>query len=179
LVHDWHKLGNIKPLPPLPCRLPVAFSKKPGRSPTNPDKNQIEYASFGIRVAALILDGLILCSAILIPNVLLRIPIESIPNNKLFTLCNTILDLSIYIQAMLYSPFFESGSWQGTPGKKILGLKVQHINGTQISFWRAGLRTLGMESSSIGMLGYLLVLFTKKNQCLHDLIAKTVVVKDR
>lgn len=40
----------------------------------------------------------------------------------------------------LYFTISESSKWQGTVGKKILGLKVEHLDGSRISFTEAILR---------------------------------------
>ena len=56
-------------------------------------------------------------------------------------------------------------------------LKVVDIHGEAITFGKATLRHLGKAiSAPIFLLGYILIFFTKKQQCLHDIIAKTLVL---
>jgi len=101
----------------------------------------------------------------------------------------------------LYFALFESGTKQATPGKRVLSIKVTDLNGDRISFGRASARYFGcflyniptwfagwilpIESNAIfqtiwGLLGpfvYLVMLFTKKKQNLHDMISGTLVLE--
>ncbi|WP_026583091.1 RDD family protein [Bacillus sp. J33] len=82
------------------------------------------------------------------------------------------------VVALAYFAGLHASKWQGTVGKKILGLKVTDLNGNRISFWRALGRYLAMSFlSGILLIGYIIAAFTEKKQALHDLIAGTVVVK--
>ncbi|UII57207.1 RDD family protein [Cytobacillus spongiae] len=84
------------------------------------------------------------------------------------------------IITVLYYAGLHASKWQGTVGKKLLGLKVMDKNGLKISFWRGLGRYLAMAFlSSIFFIGYIMAGFTDKKQALHDLIAGTVVVKSR
>jgi uncharacterized RDD family membrane protein YckC len=72
----------------------------------------------------------------------------------------------------------ESSSYQGTIGKKILGIKVIDMNGNRISFVKATVRYFSkLLSALIIGIGFLMAGFTNKKQALHDLIAETLVVK--
>ncbi|PRP91830.1 RDD family protein [Enhygromyxa salina] len=78
----------------------------------------------------------------------------------------------------LYFAVQESSGWMATLGKRAMGLAVQGVDGRQLSFSRASIRWVGRWASGLVLgLGYLLALFTDKNQTLHDLIAGTVVVQ--
>lgn len=78
----------------------------------------------------------------------------------------------------LYYSLFESSSWQATPGKRLLGLKVTDVNGVHINFKRASARFFGrLLSSAILGLGFLFVVWTKHKQALHDLLANTLVLR--
>jgi uncharacterized RDD family membrane protein YckC len=72
----------------------------------------------------------------------------------------------------------ESGSMQGTLGKKLLGIKVTDMEGGRIGFGRATGRYFGkILSGMIFMVGFLMAAFTEKKQALHDMLAGTLVVK--
>ena len=72
----------------------------------------------------------------------------------------------------------ESSARQSTIGKRIIGVKVTGIDGNKISFLRATGRTLAKFLSVITLgIGFLMIAFTKKKQGLHDIVAKTLVVK--
>ena len=66
-----------------------------------------------------------------------------------------------------------------TPGKKILGLKVLKFNGQPVNYKSAGIRTLiGYPLSWLTFgIGFIWALLDKNNQCLHDKIADTLVIK--
>ncbi len=78
----------------------------------------------------------------------------------------------------LYFALMESSKRQGTLGKNILKIKVVNEQGNVISFGKATIRHLGkILSGLIFLIGFIMMFFTKKQQCLHDLIAKTLVIK--
>jgi uncharacterized RDD family membrane protein YckC len=115
--------------------------------------DQIEYASFGERLAARIIDTII----IVIPS--LFIPI---------------------VPSWLYFAFMESSDGQATIGKKALGLIVTDLEGRRIDFGRASGRYFGNFVSVLTFfVGYLVMLFNPKGQCLHDMMAGTVVIRQR
>ncbi|GFK92601.1 hypothetical protein NNJEOMEG_00426 [Fundidesulfovibrio magnetotacticus] len=77
----------------------------------------------------------------------------------------------------LYYALQESSPVQATLGKRIMGLKVMDLEGRRISFGRAtGRYAAKLLSGGLLLLGYAMILFTKKRQGLHDLLAGTVVV---
>lgn len=77
---------------------------------------------------------------------------------------------------MLYFVLFE-GLWGGTIGKLVTGIRVRRKDGGKINFGNAFVRFVGkMVSTLIFMLGYVLALFDKKRQTLHDKIANTVIL---
>lgn len=69
--------------------------------------------------------------------------------------------------------------YSATLGQKIYGLKViNKKTGQKIYFKRVLVRTLSyLVSSALLGLGFLLIIWDKKKQTLHDKIAKTVVIK--
>lgn len=79
-----------------------------------------------------------------------------------------------------YSIVMEASARQATYGKVLLGLKITSENGEPIRFGSALARNLGkiLSTGTLG-LGYALGFFDKHQQCLHDRIAGTVVIRDR
>lgn len=85
--------------------------------------------------------------------------------------------LKLFIH-FLYWPLFESSVLQATPGKFILKLRVTGMDQQRISFARALVRTLSKILSLLPLgFGFLMIGITVQNQCLHDKIAKTLVMK--
>lgn len=78
----------------------------------------------------------------------------------------------------LYFAILESSAWQGTLGKKALGLQVTDLSGRRISFARATGRFFGKFLSTVILfIGYIMAGFTEKKQALHDILAGTLVVR--
>lgn len=84
--------------------------------------------------------------------------------------------IGLLLLPMLYYVLFE-GLWGGTFGKLFLGIRVRRKDGGKISFGTAFVRHIGrLISTIIFMLGYVLAIFDKKHQALHDKIANTMVL---
>ena len=80
----------------------------------------------------------------------------------------------------LYSSLFESGKWQATPGKRLLGVFVTDLNGNKISFGRASARYFSKTLSYLILgVGFFIVGITHNKQGLHDRIASTLVYKGK
>ncbi len=81
---------------------------------------------------------------------------------------------------ILYECVFECSPLQGTIGKMLVGIQVEDSHdGNRITFMTAFVQFfLKLFSILLGGIGILLILFTKKHQGFHDLIAGTVVVKE-
>lgn len=76
----------------------------------------------------------------------------------------------------LYFVAFESSRWQATPGKRLLGLRVDTLAGSRLSLARALGRHLAGAASWLTLnIGHLLVALRPDRRALHDLIAGTRV----
>jgi len=144
-------------------------SSTPPTSPTAP--GALNYAGFGARFLASIIDWLIL----LIPTVLIAV---------VLALVMTMFDLgflSNVVSFLLISTYFaylESSPKQASFGKQAMKIKVTDLNGQPLTLKQAYIRNLAkFLSSFILCIGYLFVFFTPKKQALHDKIAKCVVIK--
>lgn len=71
--------------------------------------------------------------------------------------------------------------WDGqTPGKKLLGMRVVHLNGEPLGWWDAFGRFGGYAAGlATGMLGYFQIVWDPNRQALHDRVAGTVVIRTR
>jgi len=83
------------------------------------------------------------------------------------------------ITKIIYHIVMECSPKQATYGKQILKIKVCDLEGKRISTGRSISRNLFKIFSLITIVGYLLSFFNKRQQCLHDIMAETLVVKDR
>jgi uncharacterized RDD family membrane protein YckC len=89
------------------------------------------------------------------------------------------------VGSWLYFAFWESSSWQGTPGKKILGLRVTDRGFDRVTFGRASLRfgagRLLAHVPVCGGIYFLLDCFCAavppRKQAIHDRIAGCLVLR--
>lgn len=86
----------------------------------------------------------------------------------------------IPVVKFIYHIIMECSPMQATYGKRILKIKVCDMHGERIGAGRSLGRNLGkLFSSAMFFLGYLISFFNRKHQCLHDMLADTLVIKDR
>ncbi|RUT09671.1 hypothetical protein DSM106972_001660 [Dulcicalothrix desertica PCC 7102] len=88
-----------------------------------------------------------------------------------------ITSLLILILQWLYFVFLESSNLQATVGKMPLQIIATDANGKRLSFAQANIRYWSKNLSGIMLcIGYVVAIFTKKKQALHDIIANTLVI---
>jgi|GEM_PF-1153313 uncharacterized RDD family membrane protein YckC/Fe-S cluster assembly iron-binding protein IscA len=81
---------------------------------------------------------------------------------------------------LFYCPFMLASDWHATVGKKLLRLRVVDQDSlVGVGIEQAGQRTMAfLPSATFGLLGCLLMLWSKTNQTWHDKRARTLVVKE-
>ena len=135
-----------------------------------------EFANPWKRLAAAIIDGLILM-AISIPfHMLLEIPGSGMVDmSEMFNTSKiNNLNLIMIIVRWLYFAIQESSEKQATVGKRAMGIVIGDKDGNRISFARATGRHFAKILSVITCyIGFLIIFFTEKKQGLHDLVAST------
>ena len=144
------------------------------------------YASFLARAAAFFIDLFILSAILTLLTYLgvlsffgIEYDISQLDDASYSLINNTSYMLFSLLIGVVYYASFQSSKWQATIGKKLLKIKVTTMEGRRISFIRATVRYIVKYGlSNIFFIGYLLALFTKRKQTLHDLIARTLVMKD-
>ena len=143
----------------------------------------VRYAGFWLRWVACAIDGIILSIPIVIVVVFAAMGgiissgqrQDPSPAGILFFLF--FIPFS-FVLTWLYGALLESSEAQATLGKRLLGLRVTDTQGRRISFGRATGRYFSKILSGIPMdLGYVMAAFTERKQALHDMIAKTLVVR--
>jgi uncharacterized RDD family membrane protein YckC len=147
--------------------------------------HRVAYASFWLRALALLIDSAVMA----IPSMIVAVlavafmgfeipppdaPFGTLPPMRVFL----PLEAMLAIVHWLYFALMESSAWQGTLGKRALGLGVSDLNGRRVSFGRASKRFFGkLISGMTFMMGYAMALFTEKRQALHDILSGCIVVK--
>lgn len=135
------------------------------------------FASLDVRLLAIVIDYFLVFA---IYCVLATIAVLFI-NERDDRITVALAGLAIIpITKLVYSTVTEASSRQGTYGKVLMGLKVSDESGSAISLPQAAVRNLSklLCVATLG-LGYAFGFFDKKQQCLHDKIAGTLVIKDR
>jgi uncharacterized RDD family membrane protein YckC len=135
------------------------------------------FASLDVRLLAVIIDYFILFAIYCVIATAAVLFIDE----KQLRIIVSLSGLAIIPEAkLIYSIVMESSVRQGTWGKVLMGLKVSDEKGNPITFSRSLVRNLCkiLSTGTLG-LGYLIGFFDKRQQCLHDRIAGTVVIKDR
>ncbi len=169
-------------VPALAHLYPPAFGQ-----PLNyltPPRPTTAYATFWQRVAAYILDGIIVAVANgLITAVfggVIAVASSGTPGgrrNATGIVLQSVSSLAGLAASWLYYALFNSSTARATPGKMALGIVVVDEQGGRISFGRATGRHFALYLSMFTLLiGFLMVLWTERRQALHDKIAGTLVV---
>jgi uncharacterized RDD family membrane protein YckC len=131
-----------------------------------------QYASFGKRFLAALLDGVILS----IINILVSFVLGLILG-RAGTQVGSLVGILI---AWLYYAYQESSDKQATIGKQALKIVVTDLEGKRIDFVKATIRYFSkIISALILLIGYIMAAFTEKKQALHDIIAGTLVLEKR
>jgi uncharacterized RDD family membrane protein YckC len=152
------------------------------------------YAGFWLRVAATIIDSVIMSIALgvlLVPLFFLSgmgAMLSGMSERHgrpdpaiIIGFIGMILVFAVIsmLAQWLYHAYLESGESQGTWGKQMLGLYVTDLMGNPITFGRASGRffakiVTGMIPLGIG---YIMAGFTERRQALHDMIASCLVLR--
>jgi uncharacterized RDD family membrane protein YckC len=162
--------------------------------PGPPSAPSVAYAGFWLRVLAYLIDALILgvfgipiligaAMAMGIGGMLASIPRDGSPFlNGLPPVFLLFIWFCVLVGLggnWLYCALLESSEWQGTAGKRALGLIVTDMAGQRVSFARASGRHFGKIVTSFIPLGigYAMAGFTEKRQALHDMLASCLVLR--
>lgn len=128
------------------------------------------------RLFAFLIDSIVMIGCYLVLGIILRSAIFLTPLFALPMLGFWFFG-GLFFFAWFYFAGFESSKWQATIGKKLLELKVVDLEGNRVSFARATGRYFGKLLSRITlMIGFLMIIWTKKKQALHDKLASTLVI---
>ncbi|WDF54567.1 RDD family protein [Mucilaginibacter sp. KACC 22063] len=135
------------------------------------------FGAFDQRLLASVIDWLTITGICTVPAFFIVLLSDAKIFNIIFS---TSLLVVIPLLYTIYHIVMESGPKQGTYGKQLLNIKVTDLYGERITRAQAVSRNISKILCVITLgVGYLLSFFNKKQQCLHDMVAGTLVVKDR
>ena len=134
-------------------------------------------ASFGIRCLAHIIDSIIIYILALIASDLTGyiLSLNAIKSSDAIVLYRGFAAL---VSSWLYYGFTESSSKQASFGKLVCGLIVTDLQGQRLHFGQASGRFFGMILSTLTLcVGFIMCIWTEKKQCLHDIMARCLVLR--
>jgi uncharacterized RDD family membrane protein YckC len=147
--------------------------------PVAPPAPAVHYAGFWRRVAAMLVDVLLL----FFPGTILRVGVGMPPPWSPQPMKDGEMGLYLTVFAIttvftwLYSALLESSRWRGTLGQQLLDMRVGDGRDRRISFGRATARYFAQYlSAALCLVGYLFNLWTPRRQTLHDMVAGCVFV---
>lgn len=135
------------------------------------------FATLDVRLLAWTIDFFlsfaIYCILVLVPIIGFTLPEQRVS----FALIGLV---SIIPIQFLVTLFMECSRYQGSPGKMVLRIKVCDMHGLPIKFPKSLVRNIGkiLGFFSLG-LGFFIGFLNRKQQCWHDKLANTLVIKDR
>ena len=135
------------------------------------------FGSFDQRLLAAVLDWFIVSGGF----ILLAFLVVMFTNDRFIRLVVTVsLLIIIPLANLVYHVMMECSGRQATYGKQLLKIRVTDIAGQRITAGRALGRNVAKLCSVLTLfIGYLFAFFNKRQQCLHDMLADTLVIKDR
>ncbi len=167
------------------CDLPELYEYFRAQGLNFPTEDNL--ASFWIRLGAFIIDIILvifiadfiiffLASRGLLPSIQTMTNMQAL--NKIPPRQIILMQVVLYLTLIAYNTIGEASAMQGSVGKRICGVVVVNIDGEGISFPNALARSLGkVVSLNFWGLGFISIFFTDHKQAVHDLIAKTYVIR--
>lgn len=133
------------------------------------------FAGFDLRLLAATTDWFIVLATLLLIDLLIVLAYNQTPV------------ITILIYSLLLAPFLKfvyqvilEIKCQATIGKKLINIKVTNLEGQKANALTIIARNLYKIISTASLfMGYLYSFANKKQQCLHDVIAHTLVIKER
>ena len=135
------------------------------------------FAAFDQRLLASAIDFFIIIIAYVFVVLLLFVFID----DKTLRISTALALLSLVpIAKLIYGSIAEASEKQATIGKRLLDIKVTDMFGNRMSLSAAIGRNLAKIFSVLPLFfGYLYSFLNKKQQCFHDIIAGSLVIKQR
>ena len=161
-----------------------APTSAPATQPPHPAQTGAigEYSGFWLRFVAFLIDEIIwnlLVTLVVVLLVMYAFAAVMAGGNIVAVILIVILaGFGITLGWYFYHAYCESSDWQGSIGKRALGLYVTDAQGGRLTFGRALARNFSIMISHMTMgVGYIMAGFTKKKQALHDMVADCVVCR--
>lgn len=142
--------------------------------------DQKEYAGFWIRLASVCIDALVIAIIVTLGIALVTKIVYSSYSSEGYLRFTVFFLFGIsFLITIIYFTWFNAKGRQ-SPGKRVFGIVVLddalHPISLSKSFWRA---VVYFFDYIVFCIGHILIFFNKRKKALHDLAAKTVVVRTK
>ena len=135
------------------------------------------FASFDQRLLASVIDYFVLTLCYIF---LLLVTFLFIEDKTARISLGVLMLPLIPVLKFFYGSIAEASASQGTIGKRLLNIKVTDLGGRRIDYSMSFGRNAAKIVSVLPLFfGYLYSFLNKKQQCWHDIVANTLVVKER
>ena len=136
----------------------------------------LRYAGFWIRLAAFIIDYIVLSIVSWIIMAAFGFSAAVMDPNDFNWVMFAVVYILILVVSVIYYVAMETSSTQGTLGKMAVGIQVGKANGEKLSAMNALGRLFSkILSWVILLIGFIMAAWDPKKQALHDKIADTYV----
>ncbi|MGO8687843.1 MAG: RDD family protein [Candidatus Dormibacteria bacterium] len=143
-------------------------------------------AGLATRIAAALLDGLILACILVVATLLIFAIADAAAGGGggnaslvVFSLASYLLAAAWVLIVVLYFTVGQAVSAGRTPGKAAMGLRVIRVDGAAASLGEYFLRSIALVVDVVVGVGPVLMFFHPQSRRLGDLLAGTVVVRER
>ena len=134
------------------------------------------FAGFDLRMLAMVIDWFIVVGALICIELFIVLAFDLNQETLSIVMANAAV---IPVVKFIYQVSLET-TQQATFGKKMLNIRVTNLNGLKADFFQILFRNLSkIVSTATLFFGYFYLFLNKKQQCLHDIMANTLVIKDR
>src|SRR5437588_6200386 len=143
---------------------------------------ELELAGVGSRIAAAACDAVLLSVAYMALGIgVATLQTRTAPPGPWSTLLAVLVVLAAFLVFWCYFLLFEALNHGRTPGKRLMGIRVVMDTGHPSTFPAAAVRNLIriVDGLPFGMVGLAFVLSHPQNKRLGDIVAGTVVARDR
>jgi uncharacterized RDD family membrane protein YckC len=145
----------------------------------------MRYAGFWIRVAAKIIDGIVLWLVNMIFSLVAGFAITmlffgSTEKDALHPGVFIVYGFLYIVQIAFHAAYdtYFVGKYAATPGKMVCGIRIVTADGDKLTYLRAFARHFAEFLSGIILgIGYIMVAFDREKRALHDHICNTRVIK--
>ena len=141
-------------------------------------QDDFRFAGFWIRAVAYIIDAILVDIVVVLISGPVGLLIAAANGGELDkAFFGGLVDAMVFVFAVFYYGFFSASRWQGTPGKRLLGLHIVKTNGRKVGFGLGIGRYFAYFLSSIILgFGFFMIGWSSQKKGLHDIVCGTRVV---